>query len=140
VDADIGLRNLDVVLGLENRIVYDIVDVVEGRKLAALIRTNVFPVEFAPAARHVTDLSAKKMVTVCDALRHESTLCDRFPLGSARFRPRSHLQTGAHLDTPGSPPVRQPPIGLSESLASLRRVSSSIAFARQWSSAAKCST
>ena len=31
VDTDIGLRNLDVVLGLENRIVYDLVDVVEGR-------------------------------------------------------------------------------------------------------------
>lgn len=31
VDADIGLRNLDVVLGLENRIVYDIVALVEGR-------------------------------------------------------------------------------------------------------------
>lgn len=30
VDADIGLRNLDVVMGLENRIVYDIVDIVEG--------------------------------------------------------------------------------------------------------------
>lgn len=30
VDTDIGLRNLDVVLGLENRIVYDIVDVVKG--------------------------------------------------------------------------------------------------------------
>lgn len=29
LDADIGLRNLDVVMGLENRIVYDIVDVVE---------------------------------------------------------------------------------------------------------------
>lgn len=31
IDADIGLRNLDLVMGLENRIVYDIVDVVEGR-------------------------------------------------------------------------------------------------------------
>ncbi len=31
VDADIGLRNLDLVLGLENRIVYDLLDVVEGR-------------------------------------------------------------------------------------------------------------
>lgn len=30
VDADIGLRNLDVVMGLENRIVYDLVEVVEG--------------------------------------------------------------------------------------------------------------
>src|SRR5262245_12414152 len=31
VDADIGLRNLDVVLGLENRIVYHLVDVVQGK-------------------------------------------------------------------------------------------------------------
>jgi len=31
IDADIGLRNLDMILGLENRIVYDIVDVIEGR-------------------------------------------------------------------------------------------------------------
>lgn len=31
VDTDIGLRNLDVVLGLENRIVYDLLDVVEDR-------------------------------------------------------------------------------------------------------------
>ncbi|HJT57036.1 MAG TPA: P-loop NTPase, partial [Ktedonobacteraceae bacterium] len=31
VDSDIGLRNLDAVLGLENRIVYDLVDVVEGQ-------------------------------------------------------------------------------------------------------------
>jgi septum site-determining protein MinD len=31
IDADIGLRNLDVVLGLENRIVYNLVDVIAGR-------------------------------------------------------------------------------------------------------------
>ena len=30
IDADIGLRNLDVVMGLENRIVYNLVDVIEG--------------------------------------------------------------------------------------------------------------
>ena len=40
LDTDIGLRNLDVVMGLENRIVYDIVDVVEGtcRLKQALIK------------------------------------------------------------------------------------------------------
>ncbi len=40
VDADTGLRNLDVVMGLENRIVYDLVDVIEGncRLAQALIR------------------------------------------------------------------------------------------------------
>ncbi|ANZ63352.1 septum site-determining protein MinD [Secundilactobacillus paracollinoides] len=44
VDLDIGLRNLDVVLGLDNRIIYDIVDVVEGRaKLAqALMKDKWF--------------------------------------------------------------------------------------------------
>ena len=31
VDTDIGLRNLDVVMGLENRIVYDLVNVIEGK-------------------------------------------------------------------------------------------------------------
>lgn len=31
IDTDIGLRNLDVVMGLENRIVYDLVDIIEGR-------------------------------------------------------------------------------------------------------------
>ena len=31
LDLDIGLRNLDVVLGLDNRIIYDIVDVAKGR-------------------------------------------------------------------------------------------------------------
>jgi septum site-determining protein MinD len=44
VDTDIGLRNLDVVMGLENRIIYDLVDVVEGRcKLSkALIKDKRF--------------------------------------------------------------------------------------------------
>ena len=44
LDTDIGLRNLDVVMGLENRIVYDIVDVIEGKcKLRqALIKDKRF--------------------------------------------------------------------------------------------------
>ena len=42
IDTDIGLRNLDVVMGLENRIVYNLVDVVEGncRMKQALIKDN----------------------------------------------------------------------------------------------------
>ena len=48
VDTDIGLRNLDVVLGLENRIVYNLVDVIEGncRMKQALIRDKRYPVSF----------------------------------------------------------------------------------------------
>ena len=44
VDADIGLRNLDVVLGLENRIVYHLLDVLEGHTTIskALIRDKQY--------------------------------------------------------------------------------------------------
>ena len=44
MDTDIGLRNLDVVLGLENRIVYDLLDVVEGncRLRQALIKDKQY--------------------------------------------------------------------------------------------------
>ena len=45
IDTDIGLRNLDVVMGLENRIVYNLVDVVEGncRIKQALIKDKKYP-------------------------------------------------------------------------------------------------
>lgn len=56
IDMDIGLRNLDVVLGLENRIIYDIVDVVEGRAKIhqALIKDKRFDdlLFLLPAAQH----------------------------------------------------------------------------------------
>ena len=60
VDTDIGLRNLDVVMGLENRIVYDIVDVVEGKcKLKqALIKDKRFNELFLLPAAQTRDKSA----------------------------------------------------------------------------------
>ena len=44
IDTDLGLRNLDVVMGLENRIVYNLVDVIEGncRMKQALIKDNKY--------------------------------------------------------------------------------------------------
>ena len=76
IDADIGLRNLDVVLGLENRIVYDLVDVVEGRcKLRqAMIRDKrLEDLYLIPAAqtRDKTAVSPKDMQRVCDELRKD---------------------------------------------------------------------
>ena len=60
VDTDIGLRNLDVVMGLENRIVYDIVDVVEKKcKLRqALIKDKRFKELFLLPAAQTRDKSA----------------------------------------------------------------------------------
>ncbi len=76
IDADIGLRNLDVVMGLENRIVYDLVDVVEGRcrLRQAMIKDKRVPeLYLIPAAqtRDKTAISPSDMVLVCDQLREE---------------------------------------------------------------------
>jgi septum site-determining protein MinD len=76
VDADIGLRNLDVVLGLENRIVYDIVDVVEGRcrLRQAMIRDKRLPELYLIPSAQTRDKSAvspSDMVRLCEELRQE---------------------------------------------------------------------
>ena len=76
IDADIGLRNLDVVLGLENRIVYDIVDVVEGRcrLRQAMIRDKRLPeLLLIPAAqtRDKSAISPSDMIKLCDDLRND---------------------------------------------------------------------
>jgi septum site-determining protein MinD len=74
IDADIGLRNLDVVLGLENRIVYDLVDVVEGRcrLRQALIRDKRLASLYLLPSAQTRDKSAvnpSDMVHVCNQLR-----------------------------------------------------------------------
>ncbi len=74
IDADIGLRNLDVVMGLENRIVYDLVDAVEGhcRLRQALIRDKrLSELYLLPAAqtRDKTAVKPEQMIELCDQLR-----------------------------------------------------------------------
>lgn len=60
IDTDIGLRNLDVVMGLENRIVYNLVDVVEGscRVKQALIRDKRYPGLYLLPSAQTRDKSA----------------------------------------------------------------------------------
>ena len=76
VDADIGLRNLDVIMGLENRIVYDLIDVVEGtcRLKQALIKDKRFPNLFLLPAAQTKDkdsVSVEQMKKLCEQLREE---------------------------------------------------------------------
>jgi len=76
VDADIGLRNLDVVMGLENRVVYDIVNVVEGvcRLRQALVKDKrVSELYLLPAAqtRDKSAVSPEDMVQVCEQMRND---------------------------------------------------------------------
>lgn len=76
IDTDIGLRNLDVVMGLENRIVYNLVDVVEGncRMKQALIKDKRYPnLSLLPSAqtRDKTAVNPEQMVKLIDELRTE---------------------------------------------------------------------
>jgi septum site-determining protein MinD len=74
VDGDIGLRNLDVVMGLENRVVYNLLHVVRGVVDAdrAMIRDKrVVGLSLLAADQHSDkdDVSPEEMIEVCEALR-----------------------------------------------------------------------
>ncbi len=76
IDTDIGLRNLDVVMGLENRIVYNLVDVIEGncRIKQALIKDKRYPnLYLLPSAqtRDKTAVTPEQMKKLTDELREE---------------------------------------------------------------------
>mgnify|MGYP002619341922 CR=1 FL=1 len=76
IDTDIGLRNLDVVMGLENRIVYNLVDVIEGgcRLKQALIKDKRFPeLYLLPSAqtKDKTAVSPEQMKKLIDELKDD---------------------------------------------------------------------
>ena len=90
IDTDTGLRNLDVVLGLENRIVYNLVDVVEGncRLKQAMIADKRCPNLFLLPTAQTRDKSAvtpEQMIKLTDELREEFdyVLLDCAPIGAA---------------------------------------------------------
>ncbi len=76
IDTDIGLRNLDVIMGLENRIVYNLVDVIEGtcRIRNALIKDKRYPnLYLLPSAqtRDKSAVSPEQMKKLVEELREE---------------------------------------------------------------------
>ena len=76
IDTDIGLRNLDVVMGLENRIVYNLVDVIEGncRIKQALIKDKRYNnLYLLPSAqtRDKTAVTPDEMKQLCEQLRDD---------------------------------------------------------------------
>jgi len=73
VDADIGLRNLDVVMGLENRIVYHVIDIIEGRcriEQAMIRDRKINSLYLIPAAqtRDKDDIRPEDMKKLCENL------------------------------------------------------------------------
>lgn len=76
IDTDIGLRNLDVVMGLENRIVYDLIDLIEGRckiKQALIKDKRNTNLSLLPAAqaREKTDITPEQMKTLINVLKED---------------------------------------------------------------------
>lgn len=76
IDTDIGLRNLDVVLGLENKIIYNLVDVIEGRCRIkqAIIRDLRFPnLSLLPSSqsRDKSAVTPYQMCKLIDQLRED---------------------------------------------------------------------
>jgi len=76
IDTDIGLRNLDVVMGLENRIVYNLVDVVEGtcRYRQALIKDKSYPnLHLLPSAqtKDKSSVTPEQMIKLVEELKEE---------------------------------------------------------------------
>ena len=76
IDTDIGLRNLDVVMGLENRIIYNLVDAVEGncRIRQALIKDKRYSnLCLLPSAqtRDKTAVNPEQMKKLIEELRPE---------------------------------------------------------------------
>ncbi|MBO5651448.1 MAG: septum site-determining protein MinD [Selenomonas sp.] len=76
VDTDTGLRNLDLMLGLENRIMYDLIDVTEGRVAykKALVRHKKYDNLFLLPTSQVKDkmsVNPEQLVKLCDELRRE---------------------------------------------------------------------
>ncbi|NME36392.1 MULTISPECIES: septum site-determining protein MinD [Fusobacterium] len=74
IDTDIGLRNLDVVMGLENRIVYDLVDLIEGRckiKQAVIRDKRNKNLYLIPAAqtRDKNDVTPEQMKELIEAIK-----------------------------------------------------------------------
>jgi septum site-determining protein MinD len=78
VDADIGLRNLDLVLGVEKRIVFDIVEVVEGRcqlRQALIKDKRLENLSILPAAQ-TRDKTAVTELQFADVVRQLGEICD----------------------------------------------------------------
>lgn len=76
IDTDLGLRNLDVVMGLENRIVYNLVDVIEGRcrpKQAIVRDKNYSELHLLPSAqtKDKTAVSPQQMLKLTEELKDD---------------------------------------------------------------------
>jgi septum site-determining protein MinD len=76
VDADVGLRNLDIIMGLESRVVYTSMDVIDGTcelQKALVIDRRVENLKLLAASQrnNKSDIQPEQMKKICTELRQE---------------------------------------------------------------------
>lgn len=76
IDADFGLKNLDVMLGLENRVIYDLRDVIEGRcslNQVLVKDKRISSLSLLPACKSLNfeDMNTKYMISTIECLQNQ---------------------------------------------------------------------
>ncbi len=110
VDGDVGLNNLDVVMGVENKIVYDIADVLDGRcRLGqALVYENESGVAVLPSSSRKFDLGAQAFRGVVDSIKGADFVLIDCPAGieDGFHRAVSAAEEGIVVTTPSASAIR----------------------------------
>ncbi len=109
-DADVGLNNLDVVLGMERRVVYDLGDVVSGkcRAYQALVPDFETPLRLLPSSRECDGISAQAFRAAIDSLDGFDFLFIDCPAGIERgfHRAVSAAEEAIVVTTPSASAIR----------------------------------
>lgn len=93
MDTDIGLNNLDVAMGIENKVVYDITDVIENRcrPKQALIQDDFYPTLYTMPSSHAYDKSTVTSLNIKNLTERLSTSFDYILLDCP-----AGIETGFH--------------------------------------------
>ncbi len=109
VDGDVGLNNLDVVVGIENRIVYDIGDVMSGRcRISqAFVDDKESKLKVLPSSKCMPEMSAQAFRGIIDGIRADFVLID-CPAGieSGFHRAVSSANEAVVVTTPSASAIR----------------------------------
>lgn len=109
VDGDVGLNNLDVVVGIENRIVYDIGDVINGRcRISqALVADKESRLKVLPSSKSMPETSAQAFRGIIDGISADFVLID-CPAGieSGFHRAVSAANEAIVVTTPSASAIR----------------------------------
>ena len=108
MDGDVGLNNLDVVTGIERRVVYDIGDVLQGRCRAfqALVNDSESPMKILPSSKDCAQITAQAFRNVVDGLCEFDFVIVDCPAGIEHGFPRAACDEAIVVTTPSASAIR----------------------------------